>query len=149
MIRSVPYMCGDVQYCVYECGSVYRYTKKMPTHRDGSGYVIVRLGGTRRPLHRVVADAFMPLADTAGLVVDHVNGIRHDNRLCNLAWATVSQNRRNSTYGKRRPVTEPDKAAIRHLAMAGSPIRDMVEVTGLPGPKCEWLARELCPTWRP
>jgi hypothetical protein len=43
-------------------------------------------------VHRLVLQAFNPTEEE--LVCDHINHIRNDNRLCNLRWATQSQNLR-------------------------------------------------------
>ena len=39
-----------------------------------------------------------PIPD--GLVIDHINGIRHDNRLSNLQLVTTSQNNQKSVFSK-------------------------------------------------
>lgn len=59
--------------------------------RDGS-YVTVNY--RPHPVHRIVWEMFKgEIPD--GLVIDHVNGDCHDNRLSNLRLATVSQNTHN------------------------------------------------------
>lgn len=46
---------------------------------------------TRRSLHRVVAEAFIGECPE-GKEVNHKNGIKDDNRLCNLEYITHSEN---------------------------------------------------------
>jgi len=48
-----------------------------------------------RQVHRMVAERFIPRIDMPGLVVDHINRNRTDNRACNLRWVSVSANNRN------------------------------------------------------
>jgi hypothetical protein len=48
-----------------------------------------------RRVHQMVADRFIPRIDLPGLVVDHINRDKTDNRACNLRWVTVAANGRN------------------------------------------------------
>jgi len=62
---------------------------------SGSGYLIVSLTRNNRRynklLHRLLAEAFIENPENKP-TVNHKNGIRIDNRLENLEWATYSEN---------------------------------------------------------
>lgn len=43
-------------------------------------------------IHRLIAMAFIPNTDPTKILVNHKNGIRHDNRASNLEWVTSKEN---------------------------------------------------------
>lgn len=77
-------------------------------HRTSpDGYVRVPLDGGRRALaHRVVWLAAHSNIPT-GLVVNHVNGTRDDNRLVNLELVTHAENRAHADGGHRYDRVRP------------------------------------------
>lgn len=76
------------------------------------GYVVVKFNGKHRErLHRVVLRAFVG-EPPEGFEGSHLNGIRTDNRLSNLAWEDhLTNNRRRHEHG-----TQPRGEGVWHLA---------------------------------
>jgi hypothetical protein len=63
---------------------------------DSSGYLVARVDGKNRRLHRWLFDDVPP-----SLVVDHANGNKLDCRRSNLRFATRAQNGQNARLSKR------------------------------------------------
>ena len=87
----------------YEVSNLGKVRKKS-TKRELVGHISI--GGYRRisltrnyktinkSIHRLVLQSF--LGNKEGLVVNHKNGIKTDNRLENLEWVTISENTQHS-----------------------------------------------------
>lgn len=84
-------------YLVYEDGRIYskRFNKFLTPKRNWDGYHRIQIweNGNCRMVgwHRVVAEAWIPNPDNKPYV-NHKNGDKTDNRVCNLEWVTQKEN---------------------------------------------------------
>lgn len=92
----------------------------MCKHSDG--YLVVKFDGSQIRAHRLAW--FLSHGDEPLLDIDHINGVRDDNRLCNLRLATQSQNGFNS-----RKIAK-SKTGIKGVALHGGGFRARCSVNG-------------------
>ncbi len=90
---------GYENYEVSSSGDVRNGDYIMGKIDNGSGYKYTHLPKKMTSNHRLVALAFIPPIEGKP-EVDHINGIRDDNRVENLRWADKSE----QTINKRYPV---------------------------------------------
>lgn len=85
--------------------------------RDNKGYLrtaFMKDGNLKTiKVHRIVAQTFLGISKDYPQV-NHINGIKHDNRLENLEWCNNSQNQIHAinlglTKNKKRPLNEVNK----------------------------------------
>ena len=65
-------------------------------YKNKSGYVTIAIVKDNKTittyLHRIIAEAFVERILETDIVVNHINGIKNDNRIENLEWVTSSTN---------------------------------------------------------
>ncbi|MBR2587575.1 HNH endonuclease [Candidatus Saccharibacteria bacterium] len=130
-------------YAVTDDGRVWskRHGKYIRLYKTKKGYLRANLWDKEKVkgkfVHRLVCEAFHGLMPEEGMVVDHINAIRDDNRVENLRWVTVEQNNAHSAeMGNIKPqravvvfnedgdvMLFPSKAAARK---AGWPVDDIL-----------------------
>ena len=95
---------------------------------DSHGYYMVSLGGRKRKrtvgVHRLLAENFIE-NPTELPEVNHINGIKTDNNLCNLEWVTHAENMQHAYdtgLNKRGTVVklthEPTEATFEFRSMS-------------------------------
>ena len=70
-------------------------------HKDGYRFVTIK--GKQYPLHRIVAELFHSDTKKDGLVVNHIDGNKQNNKYTNLEWVTQSDNIKHSYENNLQP----------------------------------------------
>jgi hypothetical protein len=84
--------------------------KLMKTFKiHGYVYVMLQKNGSKKTcrVHRLLAEAFIP-AVAGKSIINHINGVKDDNRIENLEWCTVSENTSHA-YHSLGSVRAPSK----------------------------------------
>lgn len=83
LVRSVD------RTVIYKDGRVFHYKQRpLKAYVDKTGYLFTV---KNIKIHRLVAEAFIPNPHNLP-VVNHINGIKSDNRVENLEWCTQQMN---------------------------------------------------------
>ena len=125
-------MCPhNEKYEISSAGGIRRGEKILrPFSAKNTGYMQIELSRERYSMHRLVAELFCPGKSEERNVVNHINGIRDDNRAENLEWVTHSENHKHSylsgrvgsckgKVGEDHPTSKP----VEMLSMDGNVIK--------------------------
>jgi hypothetical protein len=105
-------------YLITLTGKVFSlYTMKwLRPHSVSNGYQQVNLfnnnGNKHLLIHRLVAETYLDNKENKR-TVNHINGVKNDNSLLNLEWATDSENHKHAFRIGLRVNGEKQKNAIR------------------------------------
>ena len=113
----------------------------------------VKIGMTHKYVlaHRLIAKAFIPNPDNKPQV-NHINGIKHDNRVENLEWVTASENAIHSSKNKlsntgekhwKSKLTEKNIKEIRESKLKQSELAKIYNITQ--STICQIISRR---TWK-
>jgi len=84
-----------------ETGLIYNRFKKQPITNRDNGYIRFQLRLNKKPYNiRGHQFAWYYVNKQCVEEIDHINGIRYDNRICNLRSVTHQQNHWNRTKAK-------------------------------------------------
>ena len=82
----------------YENGVLYwKHNKKIAGTKHKSGYIDISVNKKKYKAHRII---FLLLNGYIPIFIDHINCIKHDNRIENLREASGSQNQYNTLKRK-------------------------------------------------
>lgn len=111
-------------YAVSDEGDVFSKSTQrvMKQYKNNSGYMCVHIKGKAKTVHRLVAEAFLPIPEPGKMLeVNHINYDKTDNRIANLEWLTHAENcahaesRRRALLKKRTPRSSTGERNVQIL----------------------------------
>lgn len=96
-------------YILYKDGRIYSTKTKVfrTWHKSKNGYMktVLYIDGKSFNItqHRVLAENFIPNPENKP-IINHKNGIKHDNRISNIEWCTHSE---NSSHAIKKGMFKP------------------------------------------
>lgn len=110
---------------------------KPSINKDGYKQIPLSAKGKRKTFRvaNLVAIAFMGKQN--GLEVDHINGVRDDDRLSNLRWVTHKENCNNIIF--------LNKQKSRNLKINSTEMKPLIQICPNTGAQKEWISlSEAC-----
>jgi hypothetical protein len=97
--QEKPFDCVDYKgnYIVSPNGNVYSKIQKrlLKGTIDFFGYKYITINASKEKVHRIIASLFIPNPENKPCV-NHINGVKSDNRVENLEWSSYSENNKHA-----------------------------------------------------
>lgn len=109
-MRLYSYNGQITQYSISETGELYNTTTKkfLKGTINKLGYRVYRISinGLSKDLyaHRMVAETYLPCGDPQKNCVNHIDGDKLNNSVCNLEWVTKADNNRHALQTGLNPL---------------------------------------------
>lgn len=103
-------------YFVSENGEIKNKKGRILSPQIRNKYRFINLSGCQLSIHRIVAECF--IQKIVGYdYVNHINGIKTDNRACNLEWCNRSQNQKHAyRTGLQKPKKSFNNVSSKSVA---------------------------------
>ncbi|MFI8352597.1 HNH endonuclease [Streptomyces cyaneofuscatus] len=110
------YLASDDGYVWSKPRPRVRGRWRQPLPSSSTGYVVIEISGETRLMHRLVWEAFRgPIPD--GHQIDHINRVRHDNRLTNLQCLSVKDHAAKDRRGERCGAAKLTEKQVRGIRL--------------------------------
>jgi len=109
---------------VYQSGKIYKYKGRILKQENVKGYKRVSLSKgeiiKRFPVHRLVS-IYFHINFNDKKCVNHINGIKTDNRSINLEWVSYSENEKHSydVLNKINPIRKLTTEQANYIKLIG------------------------------
>lgn len=140
----------DEKFIVFEDGRVY---KLLDPPVSPCGYKFVRIGAKSYPLHRVIAQAFIPNPENKPQV-NHIDCNKTNNAVSNLEWVTHKENIKHAVEhgllkGPKKPAGPLAKNLKKYRKSIKLTQREIAKALGVdPAAVSFWETGKTAPTIR-